>query len=212
MIAQTIQLALAPVFVLVAIGNIMNLLSTRLGRIVDRSRHLQELHTATSGPDHDAVVVEMRAIARRMLGQDEAEDAVQEILLVVHGVRHTYEPGRPFRPWLSTIATRRCIDILRRHQREGLRVGDALAVEAQVDEAPDPLARLEQVQRGERLHAAVAGLSPGQRDAVRLLHLQELSLREAEAHGRQRAGALKVASHRALKALRRALQGDEDAR
>ncbi|WP_374380764.1 sigma-70 family RNA polymerase sigma factor [Thermomonas sp.] len=154
----------------------------------------------------------LRAIARRMLGQDEAEDAVQEILLVVHGVRHTYEPGRPFRPWLSTIATRRCIDILRRRQREGLRVGDALALEAQADDAPDPLARLEQAQRGERLHAAVAGLSPGQRDAVRLLHLQELSLREAEAHGRQRAGALKVASHRALKALRRALQGDEDAR
>ena len=47
MIAQTIQLALAPVFVLVAIGNIMNLLSTRLSRVVDRSRHLQERHVAT---------------------------------------------------------------------------------------------------------------------------------------------------------------------
>ncbi|MFN5779782.1 MAG: DUF2721 domain-containing protein, partial [Novosphingobium sp.] len=66
MIAQTIQLALAPVFVLVAIGNMMNLLSSRLGRIVDRSRHLQERHTATSGADHDAVVVEMRAIAQRI--------------------------------------------------------------------------------------------------------------------------------------------------
>ncbi|MEY4239322.1 MAG: hypothetical protein RL339_1923 [Pseudomonadota bacterium] len=66
MIAQTIQLALAPVFVLVAIGNMMNLLSARLGRIVDRSRHLQERHTATSGPDHDAVVIEMRAIAQRI--------------------------------------------------------------------------------------------------------------------------------------------------
>ena len=41
MIAHTIQLALAPVFVLVAIGNIMNILSTRLGRIVDRARKLQ---------------------------------------------------------------------------------------------------------------------------------------------------------------------------
>ena len=154
----------------------------------------------------------LRTIARRMLGHEDAEDAVQEILLVVHGVRHTYEPGRPFKPWLSTIATRRCIDILRRRQREGLRVGDAMALEAEADHAPDPLERLERAQRGERLHAAVAGLSPGQRDAVRLLHLQELSLREAEAHGRQRAGALKVASHRALKALRRALQGDDDAR
>ena len=66
MIAQTIQLALAPVFVLVAIGNIMNLLSTRLGRIVDRSRQLQERHLATEGPEHDEVVREMRAIARRI--------------------------------------------------------------------------------------------------------------------------------------------------
>lgn len=67
MIAQTIQLALAPVFVLVAIANIMNLLSTRLGRVVDRSRQLQDRHTATSGADHDAVVIEMRAIAQRIL-------------------------------------------------------------------------------------------------------------------------------------------------
>lgn len=66
MIAQTIQLALAPVFVLVAIGNIMNLLSTRLGRVVDRSRQLQDRHTATQGTDHDAVVLEMRAISRRI--------------------------------------------------------------------------------------------------------------------------------------------------
>ena len=35
MIAQTIQLALAPVFVLVAIGNLLNLLSSRLGRAAD---------------------------------------------------------------------------------------------------------------------------------------------------------------------------------
>ena len=66
MIAQTIQLALAPVFVLVAIGNIMNLLSSRLGRIIDRSRHLQDRYSATVGPDHDAVVIEMRAISRRI--------------------------------------------------------------------------------------------------------------------------------------------------
>ncbi len=41
MIAQTIQLALAPVFVLVAIGNILNILAQRLSRVVDRSRLLQ---------------------------------------------------------------------------------------------------------------------------------------------------------------------------
>jgi len=66
MIAQTIQLALAPVFVLVAIGNIMNILSSRLGRIVDRSRHLQKQHAATSGKEHDLVVREIRLVDRRI--------------------------------------------------------------------------------------------------------------------------------------------------
>jgi hypothetical protein len=66
MIAQTIQLALAPVFVLVAIGNILNLLSSRLGRVVDRSRDLQGQHLATEGPDHDMVVQEIRLLDRRI--------------------------------------------------------------------------------------------------------------------------------------------------
>jgi len=65
-IAQTIQLALAPVFMLVAIGNIMNLLSTRLGRVVDRSRHLQGRHGQTDGAEHDMVVSEIRLVDRRI--------------------------------------------------------------------------------------------------------------------------------------------------
>jgi hypothetical protein len=67
MIAHTIQLALAPVFVLVAIGNIMNILSSRLGRIVDRARTLQRLHGETVGAAHDLVVAEMRQVDMRIL-------------------------------------------------------------------------------------------------------------------------------------------------
>ena len=66
MIAQTIQLALAPVFVLVAVGNILNLLSSRLGRVVDRSRKLQERHLEVEGHDRDEVVAEIRMIDRRI--------------------------------------------------------------------------------------------------------------------------------------------------
>jgi hypothetical protein len=65
-IAQTIQLALAPVFVLVAIGNIMNILTTRLGRIVDRSRTLQSQYALTTGREHDLVVIEIRYVDRRI--------------------------------------------------------------------------------------------------------------------------------------------------
>jgi hypothetical protein len=66
MIAQTIQLALAPVFMLVAIGNILNLLSTRLSRVVDRSRALQNRHGETEGAEHDQLVSEIRMIDRRI--------------------------------------------------------------------------------------------------------------------------------------------------
>lgn len=66
MIVQTIQLALAPVFVLVAIGNILNILSTRLGRVVDRARVLQRMHIDTQGPEHDMVVREIRVVDRRI--------------------------------------------------------------------------------------------------------------------------------------------------
>lgn len=66
MIAETIQLAVAPVFLLVAIASILNLLTGRLGRIVDRSRHLQGVHRETTGKDHDRVVGELRTVARRI--------------------------------------------------------------------------------------------------------------------------------------------------
>ncbi len=39
-IAHTIQLSIAPVFLLTALGTFMAVLSTRLGRIVDRARIL----------------------------------------------------------------------------------------------------------------------------------------------------------------------------
>ncbi|WP_209346802.1 DUF2721 domain-containing protein [Pontixanthobacter sp. CEM42] len=66
MIVETIQLSLTPVFALVAIASILNFLTTRLGRVVDRSRLLQELHGKTSGAEHDIVVCEIRATAKRI--------------------------------------------------------------------------------------------------------------------------------------------------
>jgi hypothetical protein len=65
MIAQTIQLALAPVFVLVAIGNILGILTSRLARIVDRSRTLQDRHGQTEGAERDVVVREILSLDRR---------------------------------------------------------------------------------------------------------------------------------------------------
>ncbi len=49
------------------------------------------------------------------------DDVVQDTLLTVHRVRHTYDPTRPFDPWLRAIAGRRAVDALRRRGRQGER-------------------------------------------------------------------------------------------
>jgi hypothetical protein len=65
-IAQTIQLSVAPVFLLVAMGNLLNVFTGRLARVIDRSRKLTERHATTTGVEHSRLVEELRVIARRM--------------------------------------------------------------------------------------------------------------------------------------------------
>lgn len=160
-----------------------------------------------------AVAPWLRAIARRYLRQEQdAEDMVQEILIVVHDIRHTYEPDRPFKPWLGTIATRRCIDSLRQRMRRNLHEmadEDALALASDDDVSGMPEARLEREQEQRRVRRAVHALPARQREAVELLRLRELSLNEASEESGQGVGSLKVAMHRAMKSLQRAVAGKE---
>jgi RNA polymerase sigma-70 factor (ECF subfamily) len=138
--------------------------------------------------------------ARHRAPSDEAEDAVQDILLTLHAVRHSYDPGRPFGPWLLAIARRRIADRLRRY-------GRIAAAETALGPEHETI-----IATGPNLYALLAGrpglrdaierLPPGQRQAVLLLKLRELSLKEAASESGMSVGALKVASHRALKALR----------
>lgn len=146
-----------------------------------------------------AVLPWLRALARRAL-RDEAEDAVQDILLTLHRVRHTYDPDRPFRPWLLAIARARIADRQRGQMRRVRREEPMLpAHETIAAEPTNPWVD------GAALSRAVAALPLGQRRAVELLRLQEMSLPDAAAHTGQSPTALKVALHRALAALRRRL-------
>ncbi len=65
-IAQTIQLAIAPVFLLAGIGSILNVLSGRLARAVDRARRLESLHADSEGDEHARYVMELRVLSRRI--------------------------------------------------------------------------------------------------------------------------------------------------
>jgi RNA polymerase sigma-70 factor (ECF subfamily) len=151
----------------------------------------------------------IRAVARRQgVGADALDDVVQETLLTVHRVRHTYDPARSYDAWLSAIAGRRAIDALRSHGRRGRReLHDEFALDNQPDR-DDASADAERRQQARRLREAIAQLPPGQREAVEQLGLREHSLAEAAAQTGRNAGALKVNLHRALKALRGRLHGD----
>src|SRR3546814_16399385 len=65
-IAQTIQLSVTPVFLLVATGSLLNVIAGRLARVVDRSRVLMERWADTGGVEHERVVAELRIADRRM--------------------------------------------------------------------------------------------------------------------------------------------------
>jgi len=141
---------------------------------------------------------------------DAVDDVVQDTLMTVHHARASYDPTRPFLPWLRAITQRRAIDRLRRPARRPQEVYDPLAYEAEVDPTPAPNAGLEARERDAALARAVAALPDGQRQAVEHLGLRELSLDETAALTGRTKGALKVNLHRALKALRTNLMRGEE--
>lgn len=65
-VISVLQTALTPAFLLVAVGSLLNILTGRLSRIVDRSRDLQRQHGATQGREHDRLVKELRILEKRM--------------------------------------------------------------------------------------------------------------------------------------------------
>ncbi len=151
----------------------------------------------------------LRRVVTRRAGLDneaDIEDVVQDILLSVHTVRATFDPTRPFLPWLLAIARNRIVDAARRHGRA--RAREVSLEELTVTSGADPTNTSFDGGDTEALTKAIEELPPGQRQAISLLKLHGLSLREAAAATGMTEGALKVATHRAMAALRRKLAGE----
>jgi len=149
----------------------------------------------------------VRGVARRHCRNPaDIEEALQETLLTVHRVRHTYDPRRPFCPWLAAIAARRTIDGLRRqrrlarHESAQPELADETFGAAAANEELEELRSQTEAQG--QLRGLLSQLPTRQREALERLKLQELSLAQAAAVSGQSVGALKVNVHRAMKALR----------
>lgn len=184
-------------------------------RTPDDERLGQLLQAAQSG-DADAYLLLLeeitprvrRLILRRGLVRPEVEDLVQDVLLSVHVARASYDPGRPFLPWLAAIVRNRLADRARLYARRA-------AHEVLVDDLDVtfsdlvPNTPVEATGSATALTDAIRALPPGQRTAIELLKLNELSLKEAAAATGVSVGALKVATHRAMAALRRLLSVED---
>lgn len=136
-------------------------------------------------------------LARRLFGwPDEVEDLVQECLLAMHNHRHTYQSDQPLTAWAHAIARHKLIDLLRsKSVRDALHdpLDDEMALFAASDTDASDARR--------DLDGLLETLPDKQRDPIRCVKLQGLSVAETARLTGLSESAVKVGIHRGLKAL-----------
>ena len=140
-------------------------------------------------------------VAWGFLGDRElAEDVTQEVFLRLAKGRRRWRPRARLRTLLYQIALNTCREIRRRRARDARLTSDAVTREDTVP-ARDP--RLADLAR------ALDVLSQRQREAVVLRFYEGLDTRETAKVMGCRQGTVKSHLHRALEALRRAMEAEE---
>lgn len=121
------------------------------------------------------------------------DDLVQETLLSLHRKLASYDPDRPFMPWLAAIARYRFVDHLRLVYRQA---EDELADDHPALDSDEPAitARISL----ERLFEA---LPEAQQRAIELVKIEGLSISQASASTGQSESLIKVNIHRGFKRL-----------
>jgi RNA polymerase sigma-70 factor (ECF subfamily) len=183
----------------------------------------EELLTRLRRGQHDAFGALVRRYERELFGylrrylgdSNLADDVFQNTFLQVYVKIAQYEPGRPARPWLYTIATHQAIDALRRnarHQsvsldqnREELPNGEVRAlVELLESRDPGPVNAVQTEELRERVRASVDRLPGFLRQVVVLVYYQGLKYREVADILDIPVGTVKSRLHAALVKLQEA--------
>lgn len=141
--------------------------------------------------------------ARHLVSPAQADDVVQEALLGLHRVLHTYDAARPLTPWLYGILRFKAKESWRqamRHQHDELMEETELAIDGVLSE-----------QLGARHDALklLARLSPQQAQVLQLTQIKGLSAKEAAQVTGQTVAWVKVNVHRALKKLALMVKANE---
>jgi len=138
-----------------------------------------------------------RFVRRRLLDQADADDVCQEALLAIFKSRHTYQPARPFEPWLFAIVRNVLAAHLQRNRQHS-------AWHEPMSEMPE-IRSDDESSLAVELSDGLKRLSPNQLEALKLTKLSGLSIGEAAIHAGTSAGSMKVRVHRAYESLKRSI-------
>lgn len=173
--------------------------------MIDEKRELRDLFMRGRAGESAAqrgfltkVTPLLRSYFRRRLpdAPDDVEDLVQDTLIALHTRRDTFDTRYPLSAWFYSIAKYRLCDFIRRRRRrresplEGLDFG-AVDANFAASDAQRDVAKLMQ------------HLSDKQRAAVRLVKLEQQSVRDAATQTELSESAVKVAAHRGFRAMQR---------
>lgn len=143
---------------------------------------------------------------------EDAEDLTQEVFLTVYQKLGSFRGEASFRLWLGRICNHRCVDFLRRRERERQgrrRYEQSLTLPRAEDSNPEVSSSEEgKVQR------ALASLPEGDRLVLTLHYLEERSYTEIAQELGWSVGRVKVRVHRARERFRQAyerLRGNQEA-
>lgn len=168
----------------------------------DLSALFRKANRGDAGAYRDALIrlaPQLRVLVRNGLlrsgrSPDDCEDIVQETLIAIHLKRHTWDESERIEPWARAIATYKLVDFLRRRGFHGHVNIEDFADALPAEKTPDSAEKIDR----DRL---LATLTPRHRRIVEGMAIEGRSAREVADTLGMTEGAVRVALHRALKAM-----------
>jgi RNA polymerase sigma-70 factor, ECF subfamily len=156
---------------------------------------------------YDAHYPHVLKVCRRFFRcPEDAEDAASEVFLKLHTVLEQQDEDRPFRPWVSQVAGRHCIDRLRRRKRERCAIVDGTDVSTVADSCtPSPLSQLLRKEAERRVQEELDRLPDYYRVPLTMHYYRRLSYDEIARLLNRTLPAVKTIIFRAKQRLRRKL-------
>jgi RNA polymerase sigma-70 factor (ECF subfamily) len=152
------------------------------------------------------------SLALRMVRRvEDAEDVVQETFIRMFRALDRYDPSRPFGAWLFSIASRLCIDQIRRRKLQPIsltqrdREDEEYEIEV-VDPGMRPDETTARAEEEQRTRVLIDSLPPHYRIVVLLRHQQDLAYEEIAEALQLPLGTVKARIHRARALLRERLE------